>query len=278
MNMARLNTIWVLAKRELRSTLFGAGIYLAVLISLIVSSAVLQNYLIAIGRDQILVTTSPLSYPLFFATCVCAVYLAVASVTSIAREKDRQTLEVLYYGPVSHTTYILGKYLKGMLSFTFILLFLTVFFVFASVMSNFGLSIRFPGVLLLSFFLSSCVIAFGIVISALSRSVRTAVLAFSGIVIGLVAVHVTHAMLIKLNAENLSPLLVYLGNTLSIVNAVVKWISPFHYLSEGMEAVRIGSAGQYAVSAILSMLYSIGALVLSIFVFAKKGVRYSGGG
>ncbi len=88
-----LKTVWILAKRDIRLTLFGSGIYLAVLTALVISSIALDNYLKAVGRDRLLITASPFAYPLFIATGVCAVYLALSSVTSIARERNTQTLE-----------------------------------------------------------------------------------------------------------------------------------------------------------------------------------------
>jgi ABC-type transport system involved in multi-copper enzyme maturation permease subunit len=277
MGALKLNTIWVLAKRELRATIYGVGIYLAILISLIISSVILQNYLRAVSRDRMLITASPLSYPLFIATTVCAIYLALASVTSIAREKDMKTLEVLFYGPVDHTSYILSKYIKGLLSYIFIILFLAVYFAIASITSNLGLSVKLPSVLLLSLFLSSCVITFGIFVSTLTESVRTSILLFIGIVGGLIAIQVTHGALIKMEEANLSPPFIYLRNTLSIINAGVKWASPFYYLTEGMEAVSIGSVAKYSLSAVFSIIYSIIALILSILVIIKKGVKKTAG-
>lgn len=273
MGALKPNTIWVLAKRELRSTIYGVGIYLAILISLIISSVILQNYLRAVSRDRMLITANPLSYPLFIATTVCAIYLALASAISIAREKDMQTLEVLFYGPVDHTSYILSKYLKGLLSYIFIILFLAVYFAVASITSNLGLSVKFPGVLLLSLFLSSCVITFGILVSTLTESVRTSILLFIGIVGGFIAIQVTHGMLIEMESSDLSPPLIYLRNSLSIINTGVKWASPFYYLTEGMEAVSIGSVAKYTSSAVFSIIYSIIALALSIVVITKKGVK-----
>jgi len=277
MNVLQLNTIWVLAKRELRSTIYGVGIYLAILISLIISAIIFQNYMMAIGHEGMLITASPLSYPLFIATAVCAIYLAFASVTSIAREKDMQTLEVLFYGPVDYTSYILSKYLKGVISYIFIIVFLAVYFLVVSMTSNLGLSMKLLRVLLLSFFLSSCVITFGIFISTLTESVRTAVLLFLGIVGGLIAIQVIHGMLIKMEEAHLSPLLLHLRNTISIINAGVKWASPFYYLNEGMEAVKLGNMGKYTLSLVASIIYSIIALLLSILVLKKKGVRKTTG-
>ncbi|MBW2057223.1 MAG: ABC transporter permease subunit [Deltaproteobacteria bacterium] len=277
MNASRLGTVWVLAKREIRSSLYGYGIYLAVLISQVIASFVLINYLRAVTRDGMLITASPLAYPLFIATAVCAIYLALAAVTSISREKDMQTLEVLFYGPVDYVVYILAKYIKGLLSYGFIVLFFAVYFAAVSMVCNLGISAKFWGVILLSLFLSSCVITFGIFVSTLSRSVRTSVVLFLGIVGALVAVQVIHGTLTQVEEAGLSLPVVYLRNTLGIINSAVKWVSPFYYLNEGMEAVSIGSFTKYALSGGASLVYSAAALLLSTLVLKRKGVRKSGG-
>lgn len=277
MNALKLRTVWILAKRELRSTVYGHGVYLAILTSLVISSVILQNYLRAIDRDRMLITASPFAYPLFIATAMCTIYLALASVTSIARERDMQTLELLFYGPVDHVSYVFSKYLKGVLSYLFIVMFLASYFIFASLTSNLGLSFKFLGVLVLSLFLSSCVISFGIFISTLTESVRTSVLLFVGIVGGLIAIQLTFEMLMNIGEVNLHPTLLYLRNTLSIIHAGVKWVSPFYYLDEGMEAVSLGSADKYALSSISSIIYSAVVLLSSVLVLKSKGVRKTGG-
>jgi ABC-type transport system involved in multi-copper enzyme maturation permease subunit len=153
------------------------------------------------------------------------------------------------------------------------MLFLMVYFVIVSMISNLGISLKFLGVVLLSLFLSSCVITFGIFISTLTGSVRTSVVLFFGIVGGLIAIQMTHGMLINTEEANLATPLVYLRNTLSLIHGGVKWASPFYYLNEGMEAVSLGSAGKYALSGGLSVIYSAAALFLSVLVLRRKGVR-----
>lgn len=276
MTALKTKTVWVLAKRELRLTLFGSGIYLAILTSLVISSIILRNHIEAVGRDGLLITASPLAYPLFIATGVCAVYLALASVTSIARERDMQTLELLFYGPVDHTSYIFAKYLKAVLSYLFIAILLVCYFVVASLTSNLGLSFKFLEVLVLSLFLSSCVITFGIFMSTLAESVRTAVLLLLGIVGGLIAIQIALDVLMTMG-DNLAPTLLYLRKTLSILHAIVKWVSPFYYLNKGMEAVSVGSAAKYAASGISSIIYSAVFLMLSILALKIKGVRKTNG-
>ena len=271
MTVLKLRIVWVLARRELRLTLFGSGIYFAILISLVISSIILQNYLAAVGRDRLLIIASPFAYPLFIATCVCSIYLALASVTSIARERNRQTLELLFYGPVDRASYVLAKYCKAVLSYLFIVMLMVSYFLIASLISNLGLSFKFLGVLTLSFFLSSCVITFGIFMSTISESVRTSVLLLFGTVGGLISIQVALEVLMNMG-DDLAAALVYLRNTLSILHAMVKWVSPFYYLDKGMEAISLGSIVNYAVSGILSIIYSTAFLVLSILALQIKGV------
>lgn len=273
----KVRTVWVLAKRELRLTMYGIGIYLAILISLVISATILQNYLEAVGRDRLLITASPFAYPLFIATGVCAVYLALASATSIARERNMQTLELLFYGPVDYVSYIFAKYLKAVLSYMFIIILLVCYFFIASLTSNLGLSFKFLGVLVLSLFLSSCVISFGILMSTLAESVRTSVLLLLGIVGGLIAIQIALEVLMNMGEVNLAPALLYLRNTLSILHAIVKWVSPFYYLDKGMEAVSLGSVAKFAASGIFSTIYSAVFLVLSILALKIKGVRKTTG-
>ena len=272
-----LKTVWILAKRDIRLTFSGSGIYLAVLTALVISSIALDNYLKAVGRDRLLITASPFAYPLFIATGVCAVYLALSSVTSIARERNTQTLELLFYGPVDNTSYIFAKYVKAVLSYLYVSTLVVVYYVFASLTTNLGLSFKFLGVLALSFFLASCVITFGIFMSTLCRSVRNSVLLLFGIVGGLVAIQVVLEVLMNMG-DNLPPVFVHLRNTLSILHAIVKWVSPFYYLDKGMEAVSIGSAAKYAVSGIFSTVYSAFFILLSILAMKSKGVGKTVGG
>jgi ABC-type transport system involved in multi-copper enzyme maturation permease subunit len=277
MNGLKWRTVWVLAKRELRSTIYGIGIYVTLSISLVVSSLVFLNYLKAVSRDQILITASPFAYPLFIGTGVFTVYLALASVTSIARERDIQTLELLFYGPVGYASYVFSKYLKGILSYLFIVVFMAFFFILASLTSNLELSWKFWVVLALSLFLSSCVITFGIFMSTLTESVRNSIFLFLVIIGGLIAIQISLEMLGSMRDENLAPVLVYVRNSVQILHTSVKWISPLYYFDKGMEAVSLGSLGKYVLSAVFSIIYSIVFLSFSILTLKWKGVRKTTG-
>jgi ABC-type multidrug transport system permease subunit len=186
-------------------------------------------------------------------------------------------LEVLFYGPVSYSAYVLGKCAKGVLSYLLILLFLSAYFLLSSLSTNLGLSTRFIGFIVFSLLLSTSVIAFGILVSTLTDTVRGAVLVFVVIVGGLLAIQFSHEALMEMDESRMAPQLSYLRDTLSTVRSAVKWISPFYYIHKGMEAVSLGSAGKYLFSATSSLLYSGVALALSIGTLKGKGVRKTRG-
>ena len=165
-----------------------------------------------------------------------------------------QTMEILFYGPVDYISYIFSKYLKGVLSYIFIILFLAVYFVVAAMMSNLGLSVKSLGIFLLSLFLSSCLISFGIFISTLTESVRISILLFLGIVVGMAAIQIIHGILIKIEDVDLVSPLFYLRRTLSIIKAGVQWASPFYYLNKGIEAISLGRMGKYTLSLVFSVI------------------------
>ena len=113
--------------------------------------------------------------------------------------------------------------------------------------------------------------------STLCGSVRTSVLLLFGIVGGLVAVQVVLEVFMNMG-DNLAPALLHLRDTLSILYAMVKWVSPFYYLDKGMEAVSLGSVAKYAASGIFSTVYSAVFLMLSILALKRKGVGRTPGG
>ena len=273
MKVSRPYVAWVLAKRDLMSTLFGAGFYLTVFATTIVAGFMLQSHLSSVRQVGMLITASPLDVPFFFAVMVCSIYLALASATSIAREKDLQTMEVLFYGPVDNVSFVLGKYIKGLLGFLVVAVFLVFYFALTSGVANLGLAARFWQTFVLSLFLVSCVISFGIIFSALTNGVRSSLLLFLGAIGLLLAIQLSNQFLSGLSSNVLSQPFIILRDGISIVALVVRWISPIAYFFEGLEAVSIASASKYLISLVSSIIYSLVLLTLSVLILRAKGVR-----
>ncbi|MGQ9631429.1 MAG: ABC transporter permease [bacterium] len=270
--VSRLKATWILAKRDLVSTFYGVGIYVTIVIMLAVASVRLRAYLSGVEEVKVLLSSSPMVVPFFSAVVVCAIYLALVSVTTIAREKDQRTLMVLFFGPVDHTTYVMGKYLKGMLGYLIAAVLLVLYFFLASNLTNLGISSEIFQVLVLSIFFVSCVVSFSIFVSTLTTRILTSILLFLGIMAVLFGISISSNILLNLKADVLSTPLKSLADAISLLNRVVRWFSPFSYFNDGLDAISLGSLGKYLLSLAYSLVYSAVFLPLAIFTLKEKGV------
>ena len=279
MKVSKMNTVWVLARRELRSTLYGVGIYITVVLALILTSFALRGYLVSVGEVGYLITPTPYLEPiiLFFSplslsVTVGSIYLALASATSIAREKDQRTIEVLFYGPVGYISYVFSKYLKGILSYVAMAILLILYFLLVSLVTNLGLPLKFFQGLVLSFFLVSCIIGFGIILSTLASTVRSSVLLLLALIIILWGVDLGASILSIINIPTSSPVTL-LQDSMSIINGGLRWVSPFGYFREGLIAISLESPTKYLISLVSSAIYSALLLALAMIILRMKGIR-----
>ena len=268
-----IQTIKALTKRDLYSSLRSWGIYIVAFLSFIASSFILKNYLDSIQADNILISADPLNYPLFISVVIISLYLAILSAVSISREKDQGTLEVLFYGPVSSSTYILGKYIKDILTYLVMVVFFLVYFWGVSLLTNLGFSYGLLKTILVSIFSVSCIVSFGLFISSLTGKMRNSIIWLVGILGLFLAVQLGQTVLLGMPEESMSPVLTYLGDTLSVVSQGINWISPFSYLTRGIDAVYLDSTLLYGLNILYSLVYSAVLLSLSILILKRKGVK-----
>ena len=268
-----IQTIKALSKRDLYSTLRSWGIYIVAFLSFIASSFILKNYLDSIQADDILISADPLNYPLFISVIIISFYLAILSAISISREKDQGTLEVLFYGPVSSFTYILGKYIKDILTYLVMVVFFLVYFWGVSLLTNLGFSYGLLKTILVSIFSVSCIVSFGLFISCLTGKMRNSIIWLVGILALFLAIQIGQTILLGMPEENMSPVLTYLGDTLSVVSQAINWISPFSYLTRGIDSVYLDNTLLYGLNILYSLAYSAILLLLSIFILKRKGVK-----
>lgn len=268
-----IQTVKALSKRDLSSTLHSWGIYIVAFLSFIASSFILKNYLDSIQADDILISADPLNYPLFISVIIISFYLAILSAISISREKDQGTLEVLFYGPVSSLTYILGKYIKDIVTYLVMVVFFLVYFWGVSLLTNLGFSYGLFKTIVISIFSVSCIISFGLFISSLTGKMRNSIIWLVGILALFLAIQVGQTILFAMPEENMSSVLTYLGNTLSVISGGINWISPFSYLTRGIDSVYLDNTLLYGLNILYSLVYSAILLLLSVFILKKKGVK-----
>lgn len=270
----RWRAAFLIQQRDLRSMVFGLGMYGVLGLSMLAATLILRNYLNFVNEKGLLVLSGAFTLPLFAAVFLSSLFLALSSVTTIARERDQGTMEVLFYGPVDGVSYILGKYLAHIVVYLMMVVVYGVGFVLYAGLTNFTFPPRLIWVLLLSILVTSDVVAFGMFLSTLSRTVRAALLLFLAIVLVFVVIQAGHTFLttIPIQDRYYNPVL-FLKNAFSFLNQVAGWLSPFSYLNQGLNAVGRGSGTTYLVMLVISAAYTVVFLGLSVVALERKGVR-----
>jgi len=267
------HTMKILAKRELLSSLYGWGLYIAIFISFLVSSFILKNFLQGIRENNIFISSYPLNFPLFTSVVIISLYLVIVSAISISREREQGTLEVLFYGPVSSFSFLMGKYITDMLLYFIILGFFAIYFLGVSLLTNLGFTIALVKAFVVSIFLASCVISFGLFISSLTGKVRSSIVWLIGILLAFLGIWFLQNIFLRIPSEALSSWMRYLQKTIGIIYHFVNWVSPFSYLSRGMESIWLGSMKPFLLNILYSVLYTVILLALSVHILRTKGVR-----
>lgn len=270
----RTHVVKVASKRELRSTLYGIGIYVALALIFLVSAYFFVQSSISNALDAgVLALQNPITVPFFFSVGLAAAYLGLCSALSVSRDRDQGTLEVLFYGPVDAVSYLVSKFVHQMLAFIVVLGFAVINFYLVSSMTNLGFTSDFVYLLILSLFLTACMVSFGIFLSVISRRTMASVIVFLALVLFFLGFSAAHAIVMNIPGQAMSTLLVYVRVILDNMNNVMQWISPLAYFGRGMTAVFMKDTGQYLISLLSSLIYSGVLLSLSVWVFKKKGVR-----
>lgn len=269
----RHNAIGVIARRDIKSTVNGIGIYVAASLAFLVSMLFVRSNLKGVTENGLMVMVNPLNYPLFIAVIIGATYLALTSTISVARERDQGTLEVLFYGPVDSTTYIIAKFVEQIVTFLgLIVVYIAVFFMISR-MTNFGMDGSFLAMAGLSVLLAASIVAFGLLLSTISRSARTSVIVLLVLLLAFLAIDIVAGILNSMSAKDMSATLIYARVAVDMLNRGLKWISPFAYLNRGIAAVGLGVASQILSSIGASLLYTVVLLALAIQFLDRRGVR-----
>ena len=267
------HTIKALVRRDFYSITKGWGPYAAAAVSFLASSFLLKNYLGTMKMDDIMVSADPLNFPLLISLVVVSFYLAIVSTISISREKDQGTLEVLFYGPVNSSSYLVSKYLADMFVYLLLAGLLVVYFLAVSLVTNIAVSWSLVKAIIMSVFSASCIICFSLFVSSFTSKMRSSIIWLVAILLLFLAIQSSHNILLSLSEEAVSPVLVYLRNTLSLFSGILDWVSPFSLLDRGMESISIGNPKLYVMNVVFALVYSVVFLLASMLVLERKGVR-----
>jgi ABC-type transport system involved in multi-copper enzyme maturation permease subunit len=253
--------------------LYGPGIYVVVALGMLATLPIVAGYVEAVERTRLLILADAFTLPFFVAATIGMLFLAMASVATIAREREGGTLEVLFYGPVDSASYVLGKGLAHLLAFLPIVLGLAVLLLAYSGMTGLRLPSAFGLELLLAVCTAAAVAALGVCLSTLARGVRAGIALLGGLTVVFLAVRAASELVSAIPVtNNLSPLLL-VRNIVLGVDWLVGYVSPFSLFQSGVDAlVRQDLAGYLGILA-LSCAYSGLLLAAAVRLLARRGVR-----
>jgi ABC-type transport system involved in multi-copper enzyme maturation permease subunit len=271
--LARWHAIRVLQSRDLQSLCFSPGPYVALAVGAGAALIIVSDDLNAIASNHLLILSDAFSAPFFAAATIAMFFLALTSVASVAREKDQGTLEVLFYGPVDHSAYVLAKHLAQVAAYFGMGVALAVLFLAYSGLTALRLGPEFAFDVLLSVFTAAAVAAFGLLLSTLTRGVRSAYALFLAITILFLAIHFGSQLLSGVRlANNFSPLLLVRDLTIGL-DTVVSVVSPFAVFETGVDAVVRHSVVDYVSMLLLSCVHCVVLLAGAVYFLQRKGVR-----
>lgn len=270
---ARWHVTKLISRRGLQSGLRGAVLPFVLTFALLVSALMIAGNVGQLGQEGLLAIARPMTYPFFIAVGVISFYLALAGALAIVRDRDRGTMETLFYGPVDSISYILGRFFEHLLIFLVLLVLTTIFFLISALITRFAITVQFWQAFFLSIFLAAGVIAFGIFISSITKRTINAVVLFLALMLLFVGIQFTQVALSGTDLSNPSAGLALGVKVVTALGKVISWVSPFSYLSRGLDAVDLASSGQYLLSLLQASIYAAVLLGFSNYFFQRRGVR-----
>jgi ABC-type transport system involved in multi-copper enzyme maturation permease subunit len=255
----RLKNVRLLGMKGLKTQLAGWGIYVVTTLVVACAALIIMGYHGSISEDGLLVTGSPLNFPFYLTVIVTGIYLSLAALIAVARERESGTMEVLFYGPVDPASYVAGKLLENLMSFGVMLAGYLIVFLILGVVAHFGYYNSLLPRIMLACFYATALITVGIGVAVLMGSVRAAVLTLSGIWLGLAALQWAKPFIPE-------------GGGATILAWCAR-VSPFYNFDQGLRALADADWIAYliALGGLIgwTLLMFCGAMV----ILARKGVK-----
>jgi len=285
----RAHATSVLAKRRILETLISPGYYVAQTIGLVLAYLLVAGFVRAvdssgfnytlnqayelIGRSLVgafgatfvekLFSEGPFLFTLYIAFLPVLLYLAVSSVFRFGLEKKVGALELLAYGPADGTSYFLAALIKDILMTAIYLVVLLLFLFIAGLLNNLILGPSFYYSLVILFFLSIAIYAYGIFASSLTDNSASAIAVFLGLILFFIIIMMGSFTVVS----------GYVRNLASVLAWIIKWISPLFYWDLALRFVEMGNWGMYFIGVALLLLLSVVVLFISHLTIKTRGVR-----
>jgi ABC-type transport system involved in multi-copper enzyme maturation permease subunit len=274
--LLRAHASGVVAQREVEALIRGVGGYAALATALLVAGWLLATDVGTVQANGLLVRDSPFQAPLLAAALVLSMFLAISAVVSVARERERGTLEVVFYGPVDEAAYLAGKFAGQVTGYALALPVVIASFLLLSLFTGFAFTHLVLLGLVASIVPAAEVVAFGLLLSVAAGRLRTAILLFVGVVALFVAIAFAYNVVSAIPVGSPASPILPLRDALSALDAAVDWVSPFSYLERVLESIALGAWPPAATALLAGMGHVAVALGLASVGLRRRGVRPKG--
>ncbi len=270
----RRNAMRLIFTRDCQALLLSTNTWVIALVGGLISYLFLSSDTQSVVDSGLAILSGAFNFPLYAILVVNALYLALASVTSIARECEQGTLETLFYGPIDSIAYIGGKLAAYGVTYVVILVVCALSYLPYALLTGFTMPSPIWAVIGLSVPVTLHVVAVGLFLSITCRRVRTSLGWFLAIVLILLALQFSPDLIALAPTTNrfYQPMRL-VREVLERIHLVFTWLSPFALLIKGTEAVRRGDIGQYLEALLVTLVFTTGFTLGSMGLLHRRGVR-----
>lgn len=268
-----IHSAWSIARREGLNGLRSPSTYIVASLVAVVQVFILSAPMGYINEFGLYVSNSPLIPAFLGAIAVISTYVAFSATISLVQEREQHTLEVLFYTPIDHNSLILGKYLGQILNSLFVILITVIFLLAIAILMNLTLSVQLVWAIVLCIMLVSSMVAFGLTISAISSSIRGALLLLVGLLLILFGLQIAFRVVDQILPLQGSNTLFYITPWLKAITELISVISPLTYLLKGLEATAIASGRDFIMNLVASIIYTGIFLGLATWISSHHGVN-----
>jgi hypothetical protein len=270
---AARHSAWALLRYRVWSMVHGNSLYVLAIGTLILVAALTNDFLAFVKASGITISQNPFQTPSTIALHLAAIYLALSVTVSMSREREQGTLLVLSFGPLNPSGYLLSWLGGQMFAYLILCVILTLGLAGVATVSGLELSGTLFAFAALSTPVAATTIAFGILVGSLGRDTRGSLFIFLAVTLFLVGLEALNAYLVTLTPEQVPSALVPVSRTVALVSVLLIWISPFSYLTRGLNAIYSGDWWAFTLVLAGAFIYVIGLLLLASVSFNRKGVR-----
>lgn len=272
----RWRAVRAIEARGSASIAYGLGIYVTLALAFGAAALTLHNTLRFVERNAVLSTRQPLFLPMAFMVAVVSLYIGLSAALAVARERDRGTLQVLLFGPVDETAFLLGHFVAQLKVYLGVALIALVWVNLVTWLLHLAFSIQVTVLILTSIVTVAVVIAFGLLVAVLGGRTRSALVYFILIALLLIGLQLgrefVNGLVLTSNLTQNDPIFL-IRNALVTINLVTEWISPFAQLSRIMDDLLNSNTAGVLFHVAVTAVQALVLLTASIFILQRKGPR-----